>query len=227
MKKVYIVEDDKQITESLSRFLKKWSFDTKEATDFQRIMEDIREYQPDLVLLDISLPFYNGYYWCGEIRKESEVPIVFLSSASENMNIVMAMNLGADDFIPKPFDLEVLVAKIQAILRRTATGSIQKVAMFKEFSLDLETFEVTNGSEAVAITMNEGKILGMLFQNAGTIVPKEQLMEKLWESEEFIDSNTLSVNMTRLRKKVSDIGLDKYIQTEKGKGYCLREEEEL
>lgn len=224
MKKIYIVEDDKQITESLNHYLEKWSFDVKVATDFQKIMEDIREYQPDLVLLDISLPFYNGYFWCGEIRKESEVPIVFLSSANENMNIVMAMNLGADDFIAKPFDLEVLVAKIQAILRRTTVSTSSIILTYRQFTLNMDTFEISNGKESLSVTINECKILGLLFQQAGKLVFKEQLMEKLWESEEFIDSNTLSVNMTRLRKKISVLGLDDYIQTVKGKGYYLGNE---
>ncbi|WP_348921520.1 response regulator transcription factor [Enterococcus rotai] len=221
MKKIYIVEDDRQITQTVATFLKKWSFDVQGATDFQNVAEDILQYQPDLVLMDISLPLYNGFHWCSELRKHSDVPIVFLSSANDNMNILMAMNMGADDFIAKPFDLQILVAKIQAILRRSEMLPTSHKLNYQEFTLDLETFEVALKEQAVALTINESKILGMLFQQPEKLVPKEKIMEKLWESEEFIDANTLSVNMTRLRKKVAEIGLDKQIYTEKGKGYRL------
>lgn len=221
MKKIYIVEDDRQITQTVATFLKKWSFDVQSATDFQNVAEAILQYQPDLVLMDISLPLYNGFHWCSELRKQSDVPIVFLSSANDNMNILMAMNMGADDFIAKPFDLQILVAKIQAILRRSEMLPTSHKLNYQEFRLDLEAFEVALKEQAVALTINESKILGMLFQKPEKLVPKEKIMEKLWESEEFIDANTLSVNMTRLRKKVAEIGLDKQIYTEKGKGYRL------
>jgi len=171
--------------------------------------------------MDISLPLYNGFHWCSELRKQSDVPIVFLSSANDNMNILMAMNMGADDFIAKPFDLQILVAKIQAILRRSEMLPTNHRLNYQGFTLDLEAFEVVLKEQAVALTINESKILGMLFQQPEKLIPKEKIMEKLWESEEFIDANTLSVNMTRLRKKVAEIGLDKQIYTEKGKGYRL------
>lgn len=221
MKKIYIVEDDRQITQTVATFLKKWSFDVQAATDFQNVAEAILQYQPDLVLMDISLPLYNGFHWCSELRKQSDVPIVFLSSANDNMNILMAMNMGADDFIAKPFDLQILVAKIQAILRRSEMLPTNHRLNYQGFTLDLDAFEVALEEQAVALTINESKILGMLFQQPEKLIPKEKIMEKLWESEEFIDANTLSVNMTRLRKKVAEIGLDKQIYTEKGKGYRL------
>lgn len=221
MKKVYIVEDDLQITETVTTFLRKWAFDVRAAVDFQNVAEDVLRYQPDLVLLDISLPLYNGFHWCSELRKQTDVPIVFLSSANDNMNILMAMNMGADDFIAKPFDLQILVAKIQAILRRSEKVSATHCLSYKGYTLDLETFEVHFEEQAVPLTINESKILGLLFQQPEKLVSKEKIMEKLWESEEFIDVNTLSVNMTRLRKKVADIDLDKQIYTEKGKGYRL------
>ncbi|MBO0444758.1 hypothetical protein IGJ55_000228 [Enterococcus sp. AZ170] len=225
MKKIYIVEDDLQITETVSTFLRRWAFDVQAADDFQNVVEDALRYQPDLVLMDISLPLYNGFYWCSELRKQTDVPIVFLSSANDNMNILMAMNMGADDFIAKPFDLQVLVAKIQAILRRSEMQPTSHCLNYQGFSLDLDTFEVRFDEQTVALTINESKILGLLFQQTERVVPKEKIMEKLWESEEFIDVNTLSVNMTRLRKKVADIGLDTHIYTEKGKGYRLGEGE--
>lgn len=221
MKKIYIVEDDPQITETVSAFLKKWAFDVRVVQDFQHVAEDILEYEPDLVLMDISLPLYDGFHWCSELRKQSDVPIVFLSSANDNMNILMAMNMGADDFIAKPFDLQILVAKIQAILRRSDMLPTSRSLNYQTYTLDLDAFEVATTDQAVALTINESKILGLLFQQPHKLVPKEKIMEKLWESEEFIDVNTLSVNMTRLRKKVAAINLDQHIYTEKGKGYRL------
>ncbi|WYJ86921.1 hypothetical protein A5866_002005 [Enterococcus sp. 12C11_DIV0727] len=164
MKKIYIVEDDRQITQTVATFLKKWSFDVQAATDFQNVAEAILQYQPDLVLMDISLPLYSGFHWCSELRKQSDVPIVFLSSANDNMNILMAMNMGADDFIAKPFDLQILVAKIQAILRRSEMLPTNHRLNYQGFTLDLEAFEVVLKEQAVALTINESKILGMLFQ---------------------------------------------------------------
>lgn len=221
MKKIYIVEDDWQIAETVATFLRKWAFEVQTALDFQNVAEDILRYQPDLVLMDISLPLYNGFHWCSELRKQTDVPIVFLSSANDNMNILMAMNMGADDFIAKPFDLQILVAKIQAILRRSEMLPTAHCLNYQGFSLDIEAFEVGSEEQTLSLTINETKILGMLFQQPEKLVPKEKIMEKLWESEEFIDANTLSVNMTRLRKKVAAIGLDQQIHTEKGKGYRL------
>ncbi|MBP1047936.1 response regulator transcription factor [Enterococcus sp. BWM-S5] len=225
MKKIFIVEDDSRIVETVAAFLEKWNFDVQSVTDFQQVLADFDRYQPDLVILDISLPFYNGYHWCNEIRKQSDVPIVFLSSASDNMNIVMAMNMGGDDFIPKPFDLEVLVAKIQAILRRNPSFTDKRTLSYGDYLLDLEAFEVCLLDRCIPVTMNETKILDLLFQQPEKVVAKELIMEKLWENEAFVDSNTLSVNMARLRKKVSEIGLDTYIQTKKGTGYRLGKDE--
>lgn len=225
MKKIFIVEDDSRIVETVQSFLEKWNFEVQAATDFQEVLSAFHSFQPDLVILDISLPFYNGYHWCSEIRKESAVPIVFLSSASDNMNIVMAMNMGGDDFIAKPFDLEVLVAKIQAILRRNPGFTDKRTLSYGEYILNLESFEVCQAERCVPITMNETKILDLLFQQPEKVVAKELIMEKLWENEAFVDGNTLSVNMARLRKKVSEIGLDAYIQTKKGTGYRLGKEE--
>ena len=221
MKKLYIVEDEQQITDSLSNYLRRWNFDVRVTSNFQHITEEVNTYQPNLILLDISLPFYNGFYWCTEIRKQSNVPIIFLSSASDKMNIMMAMNLGADDFIAKPFDLEILVVKITAILRRGVQDTSFHYLQYEEFLLDLNKVEVKNEKESISLTVNEMKIMSLLFQQPEKLIKKEQIMEKLWESENFIDANTLAVNITRLRKKVAPIGLDLYILTKKGKGYLL------
>lgn len=222
---IYLVEDDQGIVKIVSENLKKWGYQVRFAVDFQAIVTDVKECEPDLIILDISLPFFNGYHWCTEIRKFSKVPILFLSSADDAMNIVMAMNVGGDDYITKPFDLSVLVAKIQALLRRTYDFSESSdVLVFQEYQLHLVNNTVCLGSECVELTGNESKILQLLFESPEKIVPKETIMERLWQSDEFVDSNTLAVNMNRLRKKVADIALDRLIQTKKGIGYLLDEE---
>ncbi len=178
--------------------------------------------QPALVLLDISLPYYNGYHWCQEIRKVSEVPIIFISSTNENMNIVMAMNMGADDFINKPFDLNVLTAKIQAILRRTYSFSKQfHILTYKDLVLNILEATISYQIQIIELTKNELKIMQMLFEKSETFVSRDDLMIALWQSDQFVDDNTLSVNMNRLRKKLDDFGFDSLIQTKKGLGYKL------
>ena len=186
-------------------------------------MEEFADFNPQLVLLDISLPFFNGYHWCSEIRKVSKVPIVFISSASDNMNIVMAMNMGGDDFIAKPFDLNVLTAKIQAILRRTydfagQTGLIEHRGAI----LSMQDASLTYDGQTVELSKNEYRILLTLLENKGKVVSRDTLMERLWATNSFVDENTLTVNITRLRRKLSDAGLEDFITTRKGMGYiCL------
>ncbi|MFD2387829.1 response regulator [Enterococcus rivorum] len=180
--------------------IRKYQFQVRAATDFQNIVNDIADFEPDLVLLDISLPFYNGYYWCGEIRRESKLPIIFISSASDNMNIVMAINMGADDFIAKPFDLPVFIAKIQALLRRTYDFSDAPFLQFKEYCLDLTDNLLFFEKESILLTNIEVKILSLLFQEPNQLIMKEKIMERLRENETFVDSTTLSVNMNRLKK---------------------------
>ena len=194
MYKLLIVEDDFIIAKGLQKHFEKYHYDVQYIEDFEHVLDEFLEFRPDLVLLDIHLPFFDGYYWCQEIRKISQVPIVFISSANENMNIVLAMNMGGDDFINKPFDLQVVQAKLQAILRRTYSFS-------KDFHLL--------------------KILEYLFEHAEVIVSRIDLMNHLWDDHQFIDDNTLSVNMNRLRKKLEDIGLHDFIHTKKGLGYLL------
>lgn len=221
-KQIYLVEDDQTIVKIVAESLEKWGYQVRFATNFQEIVTDVTEYEPDLIILDLSLPFFNGYHWCTEIRKFSKVPILFLSSADDAMNIVMAMNVGGDDYITKPFDLSVLVAKIQALLRRTYdfAGNTETL-MFQGYQLDLVNNQVSLDSTCIELTGNESKILQMLFETPQNVVSKELIMERLWESDEFVDSNTLAVNMNRLRKKVADISLDRLIQTKKGVGYLL------
>ena len=178
------------------------------------------------MLLDIGLPFYNGYHWCTEIRKISRVPVVFLSSASDNMNIVMAMNLGADDFIPKPFDLNVLAAKLSAILRRAyAYGEPPPALRFRDAELDTGGAVLRRPSGTLPLTRNEVRILEALLQAKGQVVSRDRLMERLWETDDFVDENTLTVNMTRLRKKLDTFGLEDAITTKKGMGYQIAKDE--
>lgn len=222
MQKIMIVEDDEIIASSIKKHLEKWNYDVFVVNDFENVLEDFRHYEPLLILLDISLPYYNGYYWCQEIRKESEVPIIFISSTSENMNIVMAMNMGADDFINKPFDLTVLTAKLQAILRRTYSfNKTQNVLNYHSLTLDLLKGVISYHEDSIELTKTELKIMQILFEHAGQIVSRDTIMEALWQSEAFVDDNTLSVNINRLRKKLDAFPLPKLIHTKKGIGYQL------
>lgn len=220
--RIFIVEDDAAITGVLERQLTKWGYDVQAAADFNRILEQFQAYKPHLVLLDISLPFFDGYYWCGEIRKISKTPIIFISSAGDDMNLVMALSLGADDFIAKPFRLEVATAKIQALLRRTyAFGGEPECLTRGGVTLNLTEATLTYGDSAADLTKNEFKILQVLMGQCGATVGRDTLMEKLWETDCFIDDNTLTVNMARLRRKLEGIGLQNFIVTKKGLGYRI------
>ncbi len=222
MYKILIVEDDNTISEQIGKYLNKWGYETAYAEDFENILQQFISFEPQLVLLDIGLPFYNGYYWCSEIRKISQVPVVFISSASDNMNIVMAMNMGGDDFIMKPFDLEVLLAKVQAILRRTY--SFQKQSSVMEYGnviLSLTDMSLLYQGTRVELSKNEFRILQILYEHAGNTVSRENIMKRLWDNECFVDDNTLTVNMNRLRKKLDEMGIHDFILTKKGVGYQL------
>lgn len=220
MYKILIIEDDKTISNILMEHLKKWEFEVVCADDFKNITELVIQVNPHLILLDIMLPFFNGFYWCNEIRKLSNTPIIFISSASDNMNIVMAMNMGGDDFIAKPFDLDVLTAKIQAVIRRTYSIQGQmNIIEHKGLILNLSDTTLSYEDKKIELTKNEYKILQLIMENIGKVVSRDKIIEKLWESESFIDDNTLTVNITRLRKKLDDIGLNDFIKTKKGMGY--------
>lgn len=222
MYKLLIVEDDNGIAEGVATQLKNWGHDTKIVEDFSNVMKEFAEYEPHMVLLDIGLPFFNGYHWCGEIRKVSRVPIIFISSTAENMNIVMAVNMGGDDFIAKPFDVNVLVAKVGALLRRTYDfGESSPVIECNGARLNTGDQSFVYNGEKLSLTKNEYRILSALMQNRGRVVSRERLMELLWESDCFVDENTLTVNVNRLRKKLDNAGLDGFITTKFGQGYII------
>lgn len=218
MYKILLVEDDPTITEVLERQLAKWGYEASHVTDFQHVLETFVQQAPHLVLLDISLPFYDGYHWCGEIRKISKTPVLFISSASDNMNLVMALNMGGDDFLAKPFDLNVAIAKIEALLRRTYDfGAGVNALACRGAVLDLKDASLHYNSQKLELTKNEFRILQLLFERRGRTVPREDIMQALWESDSFIDDNTLTVNVARLRAHLAEIGLEGLIRTQKGR----------
>ena len=222
MYKIMIVEDDATIAHALAVHLERWDYETRCVEDFKNILGAFAEFDPQLILLDIMLPFFNGFHWCQEIRKVSEVPIIFLSSANDNMNIVMAMNMGGDEFIEKPFDLNVVTAKVQAILRRSYSfQGTMNVMEYHGAVLNLNDATLVNNDKKLDLTKNEFRILQMLLENEGRIVSRDSIITRLWESDEFIDDNTLTVNIARLRKKLEQIGLEQMIRTKKGIGYMV------
>lgn len=222
MYRICMVEDDPLIAKKVKNHLESWDYEVTLIEDFSNVMAEVEACNPHLILMDIKLPSYNGYYWCQEIRKTSKVPIMFLSSASDNMNIVMAVNMGGDDFLAKPFDLDVLTVKIQAMLRRSydfvdAGDTLE----YRGMILNLGDATVLHNGNRVELTRNELKILQTLLENKGKIVTRDILMTKIWESDDYIDENTLSVNVNRLRKKLAEMGLEDLIVTKKGMGYKL------
>lgn len=221
MYRILIVEDDSTIAKMIKKHLISWGYEAVCSENFQNITEDFLSFNPQLVLLDLSLPFYNGFHWCQEIRKISKVPIIFISSASDNMNIVMAMNMGGDDFIAKPFDLNVLTAKIQAILRRSFNGNIKTALEYCGAVLNTDDASLIIGDDKIELTKNEYRILKILMENKGKIISRDTLMRQLWETDCFVDENTLSVNVARLRKKLENSGLSDFIKTKKGLGYII------
>ena len=222
MQKILIVEDDMVIANVLKQHLQKWNYEVKTVSDFKNVMECFLEFDPHMVLMDISLPFFNGYHWCTEIRKRSQIPVIFLSAASDNMNILMAISMGGDDFIAKPFDLTVVTAKIQAWMRRTYTFQNQIHVLERQgVVLNIGSAELSYQNKKIELTKNDFKIMQILMEYAPNVVPREEIMKRLWESDEFIDDNTLTVNITRLRKKLEENGIDDFIRTRKGIGYYI------
>lgn len=222
MYRILLVEDDANLASAMKTQIENWGNDVHLISDFKDIMPEFNEYDPHLVLLDIMLPFYNGYHWCETIRKGSNVPIIFLSSASDNMNIVMAMNMGGDDFIPKPVDPMVLTAKIQAVLRRNyeIKASISEME-FDGASLNLNDSTVSFNGQKIELTKNEFRILRVLLENRGKIVSRDSLMTALWQDDCYVEENTLTVNVARLRKKMEDLGLNDLIVTKPRAGYII------
>ena len=224
MYRLLIIEDDKGIAEAIKTQAEMWGMQAHMITNFRNVMAQFAEVEPHIVLLDIALPFFNGYHWCSEIRKVSKVPIIFISSASDNMNMIMAMNMGADDFIAKPFDQSLLMAKLQAMLRRTYDFSAS-VPVLEHRGALLHTGDqsLVYGDEKISLSKNEYRILLVLMENKGRVVSREKMMEQLWETDCFVDENTLSVNVNRLRKRLESAGLCDFIRTKFGVGYLIED----
>lgn len=222
MYQIFLVEDDPGIAEAIAARAAQWDLRVTAAQDFRNILPEFLALRPHLVLLDIGLPYFNGYHWCAELRRISKVPILFLSSASDNLNMVMAMNLGADDFIAKPFDGDVLIAKMQALLRR-AYDFGESVPVLEHRGALLNTGDGTLhfGERTLTLSRNEFRILLCLLENKGRAVSRERLMERLWQTDQFVDENTLTVNVNRLRKKLDALGLPDFIVTRFGVGYLV------
>lgn len=224
MYKILIVEDDRVIAEKISEYLASFGYEAHISKDFSNVMAEFTEFAPQLVLLDISLPFFNGFYWCTQIRQVSKVPVIFISSAADNMNILMAINYGADDFIAKPFDLNILTAKVQAVLRRTYDFGGAKQAGLCEHRgavLNMDNATLVYRGAQIELTKNEYRILCVLMESKGKAVKRDTLMARLWENDSFVDDNTLTVNVTRLRRKLEEAGLADFITTKKGIGYLV------
>ena len=222
MYRLLMVEDDRGIAEGVREQAEAWDITAHIVTDFHNVMAEFSRFDPHIVLLDISLPFFSGYHWCGEIRRVSNVPVIFISSAADNMNMIMAMNMGADDFIAKPFDGSVLIAKIQALLRRTYDFAPSiPVLEHKGAMLNTGDGSFLYKNEKIPLSKNEYRILLTLMKNKGKTVSRERLMEQLWETDSFVDENTLSVNVNRLRKRLEAAGLEGFITTKFGVGYII------
>lgn len=222
MYKILIVDDDLIISREIKKALDNWGYESKITEDFKNVLNEFIEFKADIVLLDIGLPFFNGYHWCREIRKISKVPIIFISSMNDSMNIIMAMNMEGDDFIVKPFDINVLVAKIQALIRRSYEfRGNTNILENKNVILNIEDCSITYKENKLELTKNEFKIIQILFENAGKVISREDIMIKLWDSDSFIDDNTLTVNIARLRKKLQGLEINNLIKTKKGMGYMV------
>lgn len=222
MSKIFIVEDEKTIRDELSIFLSRYGYEVEAPEDFENIIENIKGSNCDLILLDINLPVFDGYYICREVRKFSDVPIIVVTSRDSDIDELMSMNLGADDFVTKPYNTQILLARIEAILKRVNKNLIaQDILEYNEMKVNLSNGTISYNNKTIEITKNELKIISYLIKNKGKIVSREDLMNYLWDCEMFIDDNTLSVNVTRIRKKLEEIGLKNIIETRRGLGYIM------
>lgn len=222
---IFIIEDDKALSREISLTLSKWGYDVGEVVNFENITNEVLDSNPKLILMDINLPCYDGFYWCSQIRNFLKVPIIFISSRDNDMDIIMSVNMGGDDYITKPFSPQVLVAKIQAILRRTYSYNSDvksEVIKFKDITLNIVESKVYFNNENTELTKNELKIMKILMENQEKIVSRDEIIEELWDTDEFISENTLTVNVNRLRKKLDIMGLSDFILTKKGQGYMIR-----
>ncbi|MCE4661271.1 response regulator transcription factor [Clostridioides difficile] len=223
MFKIMVVEDDVSLKNIIAKCLTKWGHDVHQIENLENIIEEFKNYNPELVLLDINLPFYDGFHWCNEIRKISKVPIIFISSRNSNMDVIMGVNLGADDYIQKPFSVDVLVAKVNTLLRRTYNfvDNNSNQIIHNGVTLDLSTATINYEDNTIELTKNEIKILHELMKYKGQIVSRNKLMKKLWDNDWFVDDNTLTVNVNRIRSKLNEIGLEDFIETKRGLGYII------
>lgn len=221
--KIMIVEDDETVRELISDALKKWGFDTVEVSDFKNVLTLFQKEEPHLVLLDITLPVFDGYYWCQKIREESKTPIIFISSRDTNADSIMSMNLGGDDYVNKPFSMDILIAKVNALLRRTYDYSKAESATIehKGLQLNMENSTITINETTIELSKNEFQLLLILMKQHGKIISREKLLRALWDDERFVDDNTLTVNINRLRKKIEGAGVSNYIETKVGQGYII------
>lgn len=223
MFKILIIEDDSVIKDVLLENIVKWNYEAKAIENFNNILSEFSSYSPHLVLMDINLPSFDGFYWCNKIREVSKIPIIFISSRNSNMDIIMAINMGGDDFVQKPFSMEVLMAKINGLMRRSYsyTNAETKVLEYNGIILNIKDTSLIFNEQNLDLTKNEFKILYVLMKNNGSVISRDKLMRSLWEDESFVDDNTLTVNINRLRKKLEDIDLKDLIQTKKGQGYII------
>lgn len=223
MYRILIIEDDEKIRRIVADTLKKWNYDVVEVTQFDLVLTELEQTDPHLVLLDINLPVFDGYYWCQQIRSISKVPIIFLSSRNQNMDIIMAINMGGDDFIQKPFDLDILVAKISALIRRKYTYQEEENIRFihRGLKLNVTNSTIEYGGQSTELSRNEFILLQLMMRSIGKIVSREDLMQALWNEEQFVDDNTLTVNVNRMRRKITLLGMEEFIVTRKGMGYLI------
>ena len=223
MAKIMVVEDEAVIRQLIIEELEKWQFETFGTTDFHQVFDDFEEQEPQLILLDINLPVFDGYYWCQKIRETSKVPIIFISSRNKNMDMIMAMNMGADDFVTKPFEIDVLIAKINALLRRSYNyvENNSETLVHNGLTLNIDNSSMQINDEVIDLSKNEYRLLYILMKNHGKILSREKLLRALWDDERFVDDNTLTVNINRLRRKIEQAGMDNYIETKVGQGYIV------
>lgn len=223
MSNILLIEDNLDLAKEISLSLEKWGLNVELISDFSNILEEFIYKQPKLVIMDVNLPFYDGFYWCNKIREVSKVPILFLSSRDSNMDIIMGINNGGDDYITKPFDIQVLVTKINGLMRRAYNyGTSESLLYYKDAVLDADKCELRYNGNTLELTKNELKILSLLIRNKGKVVSRDKLMMSLWNDDEFVSDNTLNVNITRLRGKIKDLGLEDIIKTKKGIGYMIQ-----
>lgn len=219
--KVFIIEDEEKIRRELSEFLNRYGYETSYSNDFENIVEIALKSAPHIILLDINLPYYDGYYICREIRKKSNVPIIVVTSRNSEIDELMSMNLGADDFVTKPYNTQILLARISSLLRRTYQNMDLEIFEFNGLKYNMSTSEMEFNNNKIELTKNESRILYTLIKNKEKIVSRNELMKSLWQNDEFVDDNTLTVNINRLRKKLEEIGASDYLQTKRGQGYIL------